>query len=82
MEKQNEEQRQIALMKRMLLRRGMTPEARERLARVKLANPELAGQAEMVAIQLIQQGRMVDETTLKQILTRLTPKREIKIKRW
>jgi len=82
LEKQNEEQRQIALMKRMLLRRGMTPEARERLARVKLANPELAGQAEMVAIQLIQQGRMVDETTLKQILTRLTPKREIKIKRW
>jgi len=69
-------------MKRMLLRRGMAPEARERLARVKLANPELAGQAEMVAIQLIQQGRMVDEAVLKQILTRLTPKREIKIKRW
>jgi programmed cell death protein 5 len=77
-----EQLRQIALMKKMLLRKGMASEARERLARVRVANPGLAEQAEAVSIQLIQQGRQIDEATLKKILTRLTPKREIRIKRW
>jgi programmed cell death protein 5 len=81
LERGNEEQRRIAMMKRMLLRQGMGPDARERLARVRLANPQLAEQAEAVSIQLIQQGRRVDERTLKEILTRLTPKREIRIRR-
>lgn len=82
MERPNEEQlRQIAVMKKMLLRSGMEPEARERLSRVRVANPQLAEQAEAVSIQLIQQGRRVDDGTLKKILTRLTPKREIRIRR-
>lgn len=69
------------MMKKMLFRKGMTPEARERLGRVRVANPMLAEQAEAVSVQLIQQGRRVDEATLKEILTRLTPKREIRITR-
>jgi programmed cell death protein 5 len=84
LENQENEQRQarkIALMKKMVLRKGMSPEARERLGRVKLANPELALTAENVCVQLVQQGRRVDDDTLKEILKRLTPKKEIRIRR-
>ena len=77
-----DELKQIRFMKRMILRKGMAPEARERLGRVRAANPELAEQAETVCIQLIQQGKVVNEEVLKEILTKLNPRREIKIKRW
>lgn len=79
MEKQNEERKQ--LIKRMILRKGMAPEARERLGRVRAANPQLAEQAEAVCIQLIQQGRKVNEDALKKILTRLNPRMEFRIRR-
>lgn len=68
-------------MVKMVLRQGMTSAARERLGRVKLANPQLAQQAEMVCLQVIQQGRRVNEKTLKTILERLTPKKEFRITR-
>lgn len=78
---EDEQRRQIALMKRRLLRKGMTSDARERLGRVRIANPQLAEQAESVCIQFIRQGRQVDEATLKKILKRLSPKKEITITR-
>ena len=82
-ERVNEEDlRRAMILKRMILRQGMSPEARERLARVKVANPELASRAEAVCLQLIQQGRKVDDELLKRILEKLNPKREIKIMRW
>lgn len=68
-------------MKQMILRKGMEPEARERLGRVRVANPEVAGQAETVCIQLIQQGRQVTDEMLKQILTKLNPRKEFRIRR-
>ncbi len=69
------------MLKKLILRQGMTPEARERLGRVRTANPDLAAQAEMVCIQIIQQGKGVDDKTLKVILERLSPKREMRITR-
>ena len=69
------------MLKQMLLRQGLTSEARERLGRVRAANPRLASQAEAVCFQLIQQGRQVDDGTLKKVLERLTPKKEIRIRR-
>ncbi len=77
-----EEQRRAELLKRMLLREGMTAKARERLARVKLANPELAAKAELICLQLIQQGRKIDEAMLIKILEKLRPKRSFRIMRW
>ncbi len=76
-----EELRRELMLRKMLLRQGLTAEARERLGRVKLANPELGEKAELVCLQLVQQGRRVDDAVLKQILDRLSPKREIRIRR-
>jgi len=82
-EQPNEEQlRKLLLLKRMLLRQGMTSEARERLGRVRIANPELAERAEAVCIQLIQQGKKIDDNLLKRILEKLSAKREMRIMRW
>ncbi len=69
----------------MILRQILTPEARERLARIELAYPELTESIENQLIALAQSGRVqkvIDDPTLRQILTRLIPKkREIKIER-
>ncbi len=68
-----------------VMRQILTPEARERLARLKIARPEFAEQIENQLIMLAQSGQLgerVDDATLVQILERLTPKkREITIKR-
>ena len=72
---------QQEMLKKMILREGMTAPARERLGTVRLANPQLAAQAEALCLQMIQQGRRVDEKTLKTLLSRLTPKREFRITR-
>ncbi len=68
-----------------ILRQILTPEARERLGRIELAYPELADSIENQLIALAQSGRVqraIDDTTLKQILERVMPKkRDIKIER-
>jgi len=67
-----------------LLRRIMTPEARERLGRIRLVKPEMAKQIEEQMIYLAQTGRLrtlVDDEMLKKILAQLQQDREIKIRR-
>jgi len=68
-----------------ILRGILTPEARERLGTLKIAYPDIAAQVEDRLIMLAQSGRLnqlIDDATLKEILTRLVPsKREITIKR-
>jgi len=76
---QYEAQRQAAL------RQILTADARERMARLRIARPDFAFAVENQLIALAQQGRLqavVDDASLVQILERLTPeKREIKITR-
>jgi programmed cell death protein 5 len=83
-----EAQRQAEVLeaqRQNILRGILTSEARERLGRVKMAYPDIALQVEDRIIMLAQSGRlntMIDDPTLKEILSRLVPsKREIQIKR-
>jgi programmed cell death protein 5 len=68
-----------------VLRRILTPEARERLGRIRLAKPEVANSVEQQLIALAASGRLqrqVDDATLRQLLERVMPeRREIKITR-
>lgn len=68
-----------------MLRRLLTPEARERLGRIRLAKPEVANAVEQQVIALAAAGRLqrqIDDTTLRALLERLMPeKREINITR-
>ena len=75
----------VEAQRQNILRGILTPEARERLGRLKIAYPDVAGQVEDRIIMLAQSGRlntMIDDPTLKEILARVVPsKREITIKR-
>ncbi|ADT84073.1 MULTISPECIES: DNA-binding protein [Thermococcus] len=68
-----------------ILRRILTPEARERLSRVKLVRPELAQQVELILVQLYQAGQIrekIDDAKLKKILAQIDARtrREFRIK--
>ncbi len=68
-----------------ILRRILTPEARERLGRIRLAKPEVANSVEQQLIALAASGRIqraVDDATLRALLERIAPeRREIHITR-
>ena len=68
-----------------VLRRILTPEARERLGRIRLAKPEVAQSVEQQLISLAASGRLqrqVDDATLRALLERIAPeRREISITR-
>ena len=68
-----------------VLRRLLTPEARERLGRIRLAKPEVANAVEQQVMSLAASGRLarqIDDTTLRALLERLMPqRREINITR-
>lgn len=89
MQKSEEEEKkrveEEAARRQALLRQIMEPEARERLARLRLVRPELAQAVENQLIILAQSGRLVKKISdgeLKEILRRLTSqRREIKIER-
>ena len=76
---------QFEMQKQSVLRQILTPEARDRLANIKLANPQMADGVEMQLIQLAQSGRLqgvIDDAMLRNILAQITPqKREITIQR-
>ncbi len=61
----------IEQLKKQILSRVLTRDAFERLARVRIANPELAGQAELYLMQIAQAGkldRLVTEQQMREIL--------------
>ena len=80
-----EAQRRLELQKQALMRRILTPKARQRLANLKMVRPEFASQLELQLIQIAQQGRIsipITDDQLKEILSRLQrPRREIRIRR-
>jgi programmed cell death protein 5 len=78
-------QQQLELQKQALLRNILTPEARQRLANLKMVKPEFTSQLELQLIQLAQQGKLpipLTDEQLKQILIQIQArKREPKIRR-
>ena len=82
---QEEQQKQFEAQKQSVLRQILAPEARDRLANIRLANPQMAENVEMQLIQLAQSGRIrgvIDDAMLRNILTQIAPQqREIHIER-
>ncbi|MCD6428022.1 MAG: DNA-binding protein [Desulfurococcales archaeon] len=89
--KRREEELAREAQKQAILRRTLTPEARERLANVRLVRPELAKAVEEYLINLALAGQIrerIDDEVLKQILAAIDSRsrRDVKIrikgKRW
>jgi len=73
-----EEQAKVESGKHDALRMILEPEARQRMANIKMIKPEFAEQVEMQLIQLAQSGRVkvpITDPQLKQLLMQLTPKK-------
>ena len=70
---------------KQIINQILTPDARERLANIRISRPPFARQIELFLIQLHQTGRLPAKLTdeqLKKILARLSEqKREINITR-
>ncbi len=61
-----------------VLRQIMTPEARERLTRLKMSRKEVAEQLETQLVMMAQNGRLntvIDDEKLKALLTQMQPKK-------
>jgi programmed cell death protein 5 len=86
-EQQQQEQmrRELETQKREAMMQLLTPEARARLANIRLTKPEFVDQIEIQLIQLAQAGRVQSKITddqLKELLRKLIgKKRDIKISR-
>ena len=82
---QQEAQAQFEAQKKQILAQIMTPEARNRLANLKLTKPELVNNIEIQLIQSAQAGSLRGKVTDEQIKVllrqRAGQKREIKITR-
>lgn len=79
------QRQQMEVQKQAILRQILTPEARDRLNNIRVANPELSNMVEMQLIQLAQSGRLqtvVTDEMLRNILRQVAPQhREITIER-
>ena len=80
---QQEAQAQLEAQKKQILGQIMTPEARQRLANLKLTKPEMVNQIEIQLIQSAQAGSLrgkVTDEQLKVLLRQIAgQKREINI---
>lgn len=84
-QKQTQAEQQYETQKQELLKQILSPEARQRLANLKMIKPEFTEQLELQLIQLAQSGKLnipMSDAQLKQILIQLqSRKRETKIRR-
>ena len=80
-QEQEEQEKQLA---KEQARRLLDPKAQERLANIRAANPLKAEKIEALVLYLQQAGQLrgkIDEELFKQILSKLSGKRETKITR-
>ena len=79
------QQQAVEKQKQAIIRRILTPEARQRLTNIRMVKPEFADELEMQLIQLAQSGRLQNQITdeqLKRTLVQLQgQKKDIKIRR-
>ena len=86
-EAQAQAQADAEAQKQALMRKILTPEARQRLQNVKLVRPDFAAQIEMQLLQLAQSGRVplpITDDLLKKLLEQIQSqqtKRDISIRR-
>lgn len=84
-EAQERMRQEMEAQKRQLMIQILTPEARSRLANIRLTRPDYVNQIELQLIQLAQAGRIASKITdeqLKELLRKLAgPKKEINITR-
>jgi programmed cell death protein 5 len=84
-QEQEQARREFDAQKRQAMMQILTPEARGRLANLRLTKPDLVDQIELQLIQLAQMGRVKNQITddqLKELLKNLVgQKREINITR-
>ena len=84
-QKQSQAEQRMEAQKEALLRKILSPEARQRLTNLKMVKPEFTEQLELQLIQLAQTGKLpipLPDAQLKQILIQLqSRKREPKIRR-
>ena len=82
---QQQMQQEMEMQKKQIMMQILTPEARSRLANIRLTKPEFVDQIELQLIQLAQSGRVqnkISDEQLKDLLKRLSgQKREINITR-
>ena len=80
---QEQMRREMEAQKRQAMMQILTPEARSRLANLRLTKPEFVDQIELQLIQLAQMGRVQSKITdeqLKELLRKLAgEKRDINI---
>lgn len=84
-QEQEQARRELEAQKRQAMMQILTPEARSRLANLRLTKPEMVDQIELQLIQLAQMGRIKSKITdeqLKELLKNLAgQRREINITR-
>ena len=84
-QRRSQAQQQVDRQKQSIIRQILTPEARQRLANIRMVKPEFAEELEMQLIQLAQSGRLQTQITdeqLKRTLVQLqSQKKENKIRR-
>ena len=86
-EEVSQAQERVEAQKQALLRRILTPEARQRLTNIKMVRPDFAEQLEVQLIQIAQSGRMklpITDEVLRKLLEQVQAQqqqREITIRR-
>jgi len=82
-ESQERMRRELEAQKKQAMMQILTPEARSRLANIRLTRPEFVDQIELQLIQLAQMGRVkakITDEQLKELLKKLAgQKRDINI---
>lgn len=78
--------KQIEAMQQIevVLRQILLPEAKERLSNIKVVNTEMYYKIAQLLMQMYKSGQIterIDDDTLRDLLYRLQPKKEISIKR-
>lgn len=85
-EEMRRERQEVETQKQALLRKILTPEARQRLVNIKMVRPDYADQLELQLIQVAQSGKVklpITDEILKRMLEQVQAQqqREIRIRR-